>query len=57
MFHVYFTNFRYGVDGFQNIEDALKFIQDQGFMAGIYDQSFNLLLSWDPITGTTDWRK
>lgn len=53
MFHIYFTNFQYAVDGFKSIQDALAYVQQKGFMAGIYDESYDLHLSWNPISGTT----
>ena len=57
MFEVYFTNFRTNHTGFQTVEDAFNFILGKGFMASIF-QDNELILSWNPISGTTyrrDW--
>jgi hypothetical protein len=53
MFHVYFTNFRYSVHGFNTMAEAVDYMKDKGLMASVFDGEYNLMVSYDPLSGVT----
>ena len=53
MFMVNYTNFGYGLDGFESLEAALVHARKVCFEAAIYDDKNRLVATFHPINGVT----
>ena len=51
MFMVHYTNFGYGLDGFETLEAALAHARKVCFEATIYDDKNKRVATFSPISG------
>lgn len=51
MFMVQYTNFGYGLDGFESLDSALAHARRVCFEANIYDDKNRLVATFSPVHG------